>query len=88
VTVFPPGQAITLFGMEIVNGGFVNHPSPLPRLGSLGPTLSQTASGAFPGPDASALALVNIDQMGNFLFTVIDQGIASGPFNLGRTPLG
>jgi hypothetical protein len=55
---------------------------------ALGLTLSQTASVAFPGPDASGLALVSIDRTGNFLFTVIENGIISGPFNLGRAPLG
>ena len=55
---------------------------------ALGLTLSQTASVAFPGPDASGLALVSIDRTGNFLFTVIENGIVSGPFNLGRAPLG
>jgi hypothetical protein len=90
VTVFPPGEAITLFGVETVSGrqGSGNSFFPIPRFGALGPMLSQTASVAFPGPDANGLVLLNVDQMGNLLLTVFQNGMTLGPFNLGSAPLG
>jgi len=53
-----------------------------------GPTLTRTASPAFPGPDANTLEVVFTDEFGNLLVAFVQNGLLTSTINLGPAPLG